>query len=270
MDCRNRVARHIRKEKRLHWHIDYLLQVATVVDVWCQVGPERLECAWAEALEGRGRWNAWSEDLGPRIAECWGHLFYSAARPGPLRPDARSVTGRQGRWEHRTARMSMLYGANGSDVLAGAAVGRAAMMASTDEGSISLGSGLPVLRIKGAPGPDCVELLAHGAGESRPRRCVRAAPRNPGCRRDNVAAQRRGARRPPSRSIPCAAARRRSHPAAGPPPGPGSSRCRQGSRGSARSPRHAPPGRCYSGRAGRNGRKRAGEMMSHDAQLSAI
>lgn len=88
---RNRVARHIRKEKRLHWHIDYLLQVATVVDVWRHMGPERLECAWAEALERSGQVERVVKDFGASDCRCGGHLFYSAARPSPLRPDASQV-----------------------------------------------------------------------------------------------------------------------------------------------------------------------------------
>ena len=49
-----RVGRHLRREKRLHWHIDYLLEVAEVEDVRMEPGADRLECAWARRLLDAG------------------------------------------------------------------------------------------------------------------------------------------------------------------------------------------------------------------------
>ncbi len=48
---RARLARHLRAEKRPRWHVDRLLQVATVVEIWQAFSTERLECKWAEALQ---------------------------------------------------------------------------------------------------------------------------------------------------------------------------------------------------------------------------
>jgi len=45
---RQRIGRHLRKQKKLRWHIDYLLQEAEAVEVWYQLGVERWECRWAE------------------------------------------------------------------------------------------------------------------------------------------------------------------------------------------------------------------------------
>lgn len=47
---RARVARHLRAGKRPHWHVDYLLAVAPVIDVWACEAPERLECKLAAYL----------------------------------------------------------------------------------------------------------------------------------------------------------------------------------------------------------------------------
>jgi sugar fermentation stimulation protein A len=74
----SRVARHLRREKRLHWHIDYLLQVARVTEVWSRVGQERLECAWAEALGRSGQVEQVVRGFGSSDCECWSHLFYCA------------------------------------------------------------------------------------------------------------------------------------------------------------------------------------------------
>lgn len=43
---KNRLDRHLRSEKRLHWHIDYLLQYTKIVQIWYSEGNERLECTW--------------------------------------------------------------------------------------------------------------------------------------------------------------------------------------------------------------------------------
>lgn len=43
-----RINRHLRQDKKPHWHIDYLRAVTEVVDVRWQCDPLRRECAWAE------------------------------------------------------------------------------------------------------------------------------------------------------------------------------------------------------------------------------
>ena len=78
----SRIARHLRREKRIHWHIDYLLQVARVTEVWSRVGHERLECAWAEALARSGRVEQVVRGFGSSDCGCWSHLFYCAESPG--------------------------------------------------------------------------------------------------------------------------------------------------------------------------------------------
>lgn len=47
-----RVGRHLKREKRFHWHIDYLLQFAEVVEVW--YSPEGAEVEWGERKEVKG------------------------------------------------------------------------------------------------------------------------------------------------------------------------------------------------------------------------
>jgi Uri superfamily endonuclease len=45
-----RIARHIGKTKRLHWHIDYLLQAASVEEAIFAESTTRTECVIARAL----------------------------------------------------------------------------------------------------------------------------------------------------------------------------------------------------------------------------
>ena len=67
-----RLGRHLRREKRRHWHIDYLLERAGVVGVIVAQTGERLECEVARALGER-------YEVVPRFGasdcRCPGHLF---------------------------------------------------------------------------------------------------------------------------------------------------------------------------------------------------
>ena len=47
---RHRLSRHIRKEKKKHWHIDYLLERAAIIDVAVHETDRKSECAIAAAL----------------------------------------------------------------------------------------------------------------------------------------------------------------------------------------------------------------------------
>ncbi len=76
-----RLKRHLRREKRLHWHIDYLLQSAVINEIWYAAGTTRQECGWnrmAAALPGavpvmRG--------FGSSDCRCFSHLTYFAEEP---------------------------------------------------------------------------------------------------------------------------------------------------------------------------------------------
>ena len=46
-----RLSRHLGNRKKLHWHIDYLLNVATVREVVCAQTSQKLECLIARALD---------------------------------------------------------------------------------------------------------------------------------------------------------------------------------------------------------------------------
>jgi Uri superfamily endonuclease len=81
-----RVARHLRAEKALRWHIDYLL-AAPGVRVMSVLRSRRAECAWNQA--GGGRINAPGFGASDCRAGCGAHLRF-------LGPQARALPG-QGR-----------------------------------------------------------------------------------------------------------------------------------------------------------------------------
>lgn len=74
-----RMARHLRKRKRFHWHVDYLRDAADKAECLAIRGPEREECriaaALAEVMEP-GPAGFGASDCG-----CATHLFYSTGHP---------------------------------------------------------------------------------------------------------------------------------------------------------------------------------------------
>lgn len=46
-----RIQRHLRKEKKIHWHIDYLLPYTMVMDVFYKEDTRKEECKIAEVFE---------------------------------------------------------------------------------------------------------------------------------------------------------------------------------------------------------------------------
>lgn len=79
----SRVSRHIRvardRDRKPRWHIDYLLlsPYFRLVQVFCAVTTERLECHLAQAMELPSILGFGSSDC-----ICKGHLFFSPDNPG--------------------------------------------------------------------------------------------------------------------------------------------------------------------------------------------
>jgi len=69
-----RLNRHFSREKKLHWHIDYLLQKAAITGIIaCETG-DKVECTIAQALHRRF---AVVPRFGSSDCRCPGHLFSS-------------------------------------------------------------------------------------------------------------------------------------------------------------------------------------------------
>jgi Uri superfamily endonuclease len=67
--------------KKLHWHIDYLLQRAQLVEVWSVVSEERLECKWGEAARRLSGAQVPVRGFGSSDCRCSAHLILFSARP---------------------------------------------------------------------------------------------------------------------------------------------------------------------------------------------
>lgn len=70
----SRIERHLSDEKKLHWHIDYLLKRAQIKEVLYAEGEQKKECDIAENLA-----NSFTsiEGFGSSDCDCESHLFYS-------------------------------------------------------------------------------------------------------------------------------------------------------------------------------------------------
>jgi Uri superfamily endonuclease len=68
-----RIKRHLRENRRIHWHIDYLLQYAKIVNVFYKENNIREECHIAKKL---GKKLLSIPGFGCSDCICKSHLFY--------------------------------------------------------------------------------------------------------------------------------------------------------------------------------------------------
>jgi Uri superfamily endonuclease len=75
-----RVSRHCRVPKTIHWHIDYLREVASVASVWYRHSQIRVEHRWAEAVAKLNKAEP-VKGFGCSDCGCESHLFYFVIEP---------------------------------------------------------------------------------------------------------------------------------------------------------------------------------------------
>ena len=71
-----RIARHLRRDKKRFWHIDYLLEHARVIDVWTRESTMRLECRWARAALALPNARVVAPRFGASDCNCAAHLIH--------------------------------------------------------------------------------------------------------------------------------------------------------------------------------------------------
>jgi len=76
-----RLARHLRPHQKPHWHIDYLLRQAAVVQIWEVPSSERLECDCAQTLLSVDGAQAPIQGFGSSDCNCETHLVYFSSPP---------------------------------------------------------------------------------------------------------------------------------------------------------------------------------------------
>lgn len=75
-----RIKRHLRAEKKLRWHIDYLLQKARIQDIIICEAEDKIECSIARVLE---RQYDSVPGFGSSDCKCSSHLFFAPREMGP-------------------------------------------------------------------------------------------------------------------------------------------------------------------------------------------
>jgi len=78
---RGRIERHLYKEKKLHWHIDYLLADSRVCEVWVVSSGERLECLLARTALNLPGATGPIIGFGSSDCRCRTHLAHLLERP---------------------------------------------------------------------------------------------------------------------------------------------------------------------------------------------
>ena len=76
-----RIARHLRRQKRKWWHVDYLLEWAEVAAVRRIPTRERKECALNRKVAGLADAQVVAPGFGASDCGCETHLFFFETRP---------------------------------------------------------------------------------------------------------------------------------------------------------------------------------------------
>jgi Uri superfamily endonuclease len=71
-----RVGRHLRSEKPLRWHVDYLRAAADVEEVWYATGKSHRECRWASVLNSLPGASVPLVGFGASDCGCPSHLYF--------------------------------------------------------------------------------------------------------------------------------------------------------------------------------------------------
>jgi len=77
-----RLSRHLRKQKKFHWHIDYLLEKTEVIGVFVrEIKAGFSECDLAERVSGAEGAMILNRRFGASDCKCPGHLHYFKKSP---------------------------------------------------------------------------------------------------------------------------------------------------------------------------------------------
>lgn len=76
-----RIKRHLRIDKKIFWHIDYLLERAEIEDVFYKKSEKKEECVVAKKIAGKFKS---IKGFGSSDCCCVGHLFYTKEKNGSI------------------------------------------------------------------------------------------------------------------------------------------------------------------------------------------
>lgn len=76
-----RLRRHLDRDKRPRWHIDYLRRYSQVIEVWYVLSGEHLECAWCQIAAAMPQAQSVIPGFGSSDCRCRSHLLYFPSPP---------------------------------------------------------------------------------------------------------------------------------------------------------------------------------------------
>ena len=77
-----RIARHLRRVKKCHWHIDYLLQYGEIIDVYSYEGEKDMECSISHKIGNLKNATIPAKGFGSSDCDCISHLWFFHDNPG--------------------------------------------------------------------------------------------------------------------------------------------------------------------------------------------
>ena len=89
---RPRLARHQRRSKRLHWHIDYLLRHAKIADIVCYPTTRKVECDLNREILDFPDAQVVVKRFGSSDCRCPSHLVYLGEDPAAVRTGKAGLT----------------------------------------------------------------------------------------------------------------------------------------------------------------------------------
>ncbi|MFP4641840.1 MAG: GIY-YIG nuclease family protein [Dehalococcoidia bacterium] len=90
-----RINRYLQEKRNLHWHIDYLLEQAKIMEIWYTITSQRMECQFAQAACALPRASVPVKGFGASDCKCDSHLIHLHERPtiAPLKESLETLTG---------------------------------------------------------------------------------------------------------------------------------------------------------------------------------
>jgi len=79
-----RIARHLSRSKKLHWHIDFLLEKCAILRYAIRESSERRECELGRATLAEPGARVVAKGFGSSDCKCISHLVYFEAEPERL------------------------------------------------------------------------------------------------------------------------------------------------------------------------------------------
>ena len=76
-NLQSRINRHLKDNKKLHWHIDYLLNYAQIINYYTILADKNYECKLFQCLNKKEIFQVPVKGLGASDCSCRSHLLYT-------------------------------------------------------------------------------------------------------------------------------------------------------------------------------------------------